>query len=202
MCCLIIFRTTSNISVEKIACNDNTNYLEMAENESSDQTEETEPEKLLLESSEALLGMPIDDKLPNREINHSLMDSFRKPCEKKTTRRAQDKMLDEIKKGLEERLVALKEMKQQECNDPIQTFFKSMASTVSTFPPESVVEAKMRIFNIVSEMELRLLKTKANTSTPVEIMTLTSPLSSKRFYPNLEKNKPIQSKVACSGKKN
>lgn len=98
MCYLIIFRTTSNISVEKIAFNDNTNYSEMAINDSFDQTEEIEPEKLLLKSSEPLLDMPIDDKLPNKETNHSLIDSFRKPCEKKITRRAQDKILDEIKK--------------------------------------------------------------------------------------------------------
>ncbi|XP_060861708.1 uncharacterized protein LOC132938721 [Metopolophium dirhodum] len=180
-------RTTSNISVEKKACNDNTNYSEMAVNDSFDQTEEIEPEKeLLLKSSEPLLDMPIDDKLPNTEINHSLIDSFTKPCEKKTTRRAQDKILDEIKKGREERLAALREMKQQESIDPIQTFFKSMASTVSMFPPESVVEAKMRIFNIVSEMELRLLKTKATTSTPpVETMTSTSTFSSNLQVPTI-----------------
>lgn len=103
------------------------------------------------------------------------MDAFRKPYEKKTTRRAQDKMLDEIKKGREERLAALREMKQNECSDPIQRFFKSMASTVSTFPPELALEAKMRIFNIVSEMELRILKAKANTNTPpIEPMASTS----------------------------
>jgi len=175
-----------NISVEKEACNDNTNYSEMAVNDSFDQTEEIEPEKLLLKSSEPLLEMPIDDKLPNTEINHSLIDSFTKPCEKKTTRRAQDKILDDIKKGREERLAALREMKQQESIDPIQTFFKSMASTVSMFPPESVVEAKMRIFNIVSEMELRLLKTKATTSTPpVETMTSTSTFSSNLQVPTI-----------------
>lgn len=82
--------------------------------------------------------------------------------------------------------MALREMKQQESTDPIQTFFKSMASTVSTFPPESVVEAKMRIFNIVSEMELRLLKTKATTSTPpVETMTSTSTFSSNLQVPTI-----------------
>lgn len=177
MCYLIIFRTTSNISVEKIACNDNTNCSEMAINDSFDQTEEIEPEKLLLKSSEPLLYMPIDDKLPNTEINHSLIYSFRKPCQKKK-QHEKLKILDEIKKRREERLAALREMKQQESIDPIQTFFKSTASTVSTFPPESVVETKMRIFNIVSEMELRLLKTKATTSTPpVETMTSTSTFS-------------------------
>jgi len=55
----------------------------MAVNDSFDQTEEIVPEERLLKSSEPLLDLPIDDKLPDTEINHSLIDSFRKPCEKK-----------------------------------------------------------------------------------------------------------------------
>lgn len=128
----------------------------MTENESFNRSEEIESEKLLLENSEPILSnidTPNDDQLLKNEINHSFMDAVRKPYEKKTTRRVQDKMLDEIKKGREERLAALKEMKQHEnSNDPIQIFFKSMAATVSTFPPESVVEAKMKVFNIISGM--------------------------------------------------
>jgi len=64
------------------------------------------------------------------------MDAFKKLYEKKPTRRTQDTMLDEIRKGREERLAVLSEMKQNECSDPIQFFFKSMASTVSIFCPE------------------------------------------------------------------
>jgi len=40
-----------------------------------------------------------------------------------------------------------------------------MASTVMTFPPELVVETRMRANNIVSEMELRALAAKVNTPT-------------------------------------
>lgn len=133
----------------------------MTENESFDQIEGTEPKKPLFENSEPILlniDKPIDHQLPKIEINHSLTDAFRKPYEKKTIRRAQDKMLDEIKKGRDERMATLREMKQYECNDPIQIFFKSMALTVSAFPPELAVEAKMKVFNIISEMELRLLR--------------------------------------------
>lgn len=171
MCRLIIFRTTSNISIERIACDDNTNYSETAE------TEKAEPEKLLPKSYEPLLNKdtPVDEQLPKKEISHSLVDVFRKPYEKTTAKRGRDRTLDEIKKGREERLAALRETKQHECNDPIQIFFKSMALTVSTFPPELAVEAKMRVFNIVSEMELRSLKAKANMNTlPVEPTTSTS----------------------------
>lgn len=162
--------------MEKIACDDNTNHSEMAENESFDQTGKTEPEKLLLRGYEPLLNIntPIDDQLSTKEINRNLTDARRKPYEKTTARRGRDTALDEIKKGREERLAASRETKLRECNDPIQMFFKSMALTVSTFPPELAVEAKMRVFNIVSEMELRSLKVKANMTTPpVEPMTST-----------------------------
>lgn len=49
-------------------------------------------------------------------------------------------------------------------------FFKCMASTISTFPPELAVEANKQVFNIVSEIELRTLKAnKTNTnSSPAE----------------------------------
>nr|CAD7459043.1 unnamed protein product [Timema tahoe] len=41
---------------------------------------------------------------------------------------------------------------------PIQTFFKSMASTVMTFPPHLIAETRMNVCNIVSEMEIRALR--------------------------------------------
>ncbi|VVC33424.1 BESS motif,MADF domain,SANT/Myb domain,Myb-like domain [Cinara cedri] len=171
-------RTTSNILMDKIACNDSINYSEMTENESFNQTEETEPKTLLLENSESILlkiNTPIDDQLLTKEINHSLLDAFRK---KQTIPRTQDKILDEIKKRREAPLMALREMRKYECNDSIQFFFKSMALTVSTFPPELAVEAKMKVFNIISEMELRLLKAKVNmNTTSVKPMTLTSSTS-------------------------
>lgn len=62
---------------------------------------------------------------------------FKKPH---GVRGGKDKIIHEIKKGL---------AKEAECNNPIQIFFKSMASTVMTFPPELVVETRMRINNIV-----------------------------------------------------
>jgi len=42
-------------------------------------------------------------------------------------------------------LAALKEMKQGECNDSMQISFKSIVSTIATFPPELAVEAEKRV---------------------------------------------------------
>lgn len=54
-----------------------------------------------------------------------------------------------------------------------------MASTVVTFPPELAVEAKMRDFNIISELELRALKAKSNISSLESIASSSSMLSTK-----------------------
>eukprot|EP00102_Acyrthosiphon_pisum_P018276 XP_008189970.1 PREDICTED: protein suppressor of variegation 3-7 [Acyrthosiphon pisum] len=71
------------------------------------------------------------------------------------------------------------------CNDPIQIFFKSMASTVATFPPELAVEAKTRVFNIISELELRAIKAKASNTTSVEPIVPVSPIPSKQIVPTI-----------------
>lgn len=121
------------------------------------------------------------------EVNHGNTDSpidvshetdcgpkqiyFKKPL---AARGGKDKIIQEIKKGREERLAMMKEMKEAECNNPIQIFFKSMASTVMTFPPELVVETRMRVNNIVSEMELRALTAKVNTPTHQHAITTPS----------------------------
>lgn len=47
-------------------------------------------------------------------------------------------------------------------DDPIDVFFKSMALSVKRLPPELVAEAKLKVCNIVSEMELRALRTFAD----------------------------------------
>ena len=65
----------------------------------------------------------------------------------------------------------MKEMKEAECSNAIQIFFKSMALTVMTFPPELVVETRMRVNNIVSEMELHALAAKVNTPTQQHAIT-------------------------------
>jgi len=97
-----------------------------------------------------------------------------------------ERLLQEIRQGREERLKMIKEIKQQsENNDPMQIFFKSMASTVSTFPPELAIEAKQKVFNIITELELRALKTKVNTSSSLEPIASTSAMSSTIPVPTL-----------------
>ncbi|KAL4148637.1 hypothetical protein QTP88_002817 [Uroleucon formosanum] len=174
-------RTESNI-----AYNENLNYSEVIENESFNQTAESEENcfsnnsgQVSLETYSSIVDQPLEN-----EIRDSLTDRFRKPYEKPKKIGTKDKIIEEIKKGREERLAALKEMRHGElCNDPIQFFFKSMASTFATFPPELAVEAKTRVFNIISELELRAIKAKATTS--VESIVSVSPIPSKQIVPTI-----------------
>jgi len=168
---VIIFRTKSNI-----ACNDHLNYSEIIENECFNQNSQSELEKISFSNSDFISlekDTPTVHQPLEKEIRDSMTDTFRKPYEKPKKIGTKDKMIEEIRKGREERLAVLKEMRQGD-HDPIQTFFKSMASTVATFPPELAIEAKTRVFNIISEMELRALNGKASYTSSVEPILRTS----------------------------
>lgn len=55
-------------------------------------------------------------------------------------------------------------MKLGDNNDPTHHFFKTMATTVLTFPPELRVEAKKRVFDVISELELQPVKENEKTN--------------------------------------
>ncbi|KAL4085181.1 hypothetical protein QTP88_027040 [Uroleucon formosanum] len=168
-------RTKSNITF-----NDNLNHSEViAANESFDQTAETESETMI--ETDTLMF----EQQQEKELRDILPEIFRKPHEKQTKRGTIDKTLEEIKKGREERLATLKEGKPGECYDSIQNFFKSVVFTVTTLPPELVVEAKKRVFNIIKELQLRALKTKDNIFSSLEPIASTSAMSSKIPVPTL-----------------
>lgn len=57
-----------------------------------------------------------------------------------------------LKKGIEERKIIF-ETNKFEKDDPIDTFFKSMASTVKTFSPSLKIKVKREVFNIVNNLE-------------------------------------------------
>jgi len=162
----VIFRTKSNIAVEGESIIDNSEV----ENGILDQTDYAESDEvnhsIVVENTDS----PLDESHKADSGPKELY--FKKPYK---VRGGKDKIIQEIKKGREERLAMMKEMKEAECNNPIQIFFKSMASTVITFPPELVVETRMRVNNIVSEMELRALTAKNNTPTITNNHATTTP---------------------------
>ncbi|GBN20320.1 Major centromere autoantigen B [Araneus ventricosus] len=60
----------------------------------------------------------------------------------------------------ESELVAVTETEYKPLEHPIETFFKSMAATVLTFPPHLMAIAKLNVCKLITELELRALTEK------------------------------------------
>ncbi|KAL5236617.1 hypothetical protein ACI65C_004027 [Semiaphis heraclei] len=157
-------RTKSSIMIEKHI--ENTASLDCSEitvSDSAHQTENYNSEMYIEPTSETSIN-EYDNNL-NNTSNVVPNEIFKNDNEKQKKGGNKERLLQEIRQGREERLKMFKEIKQQSENHPIQIFFKSMASTVMTFSPELVVEARNRVCNIVSEIELRALKTNISMGT-------------------------------------
>jgi len=72
-----------------------------------------------------------------------------------------EKLLADIFRGREERLQILKRMAEKteeaESHNPVFTFFKSMAQTVTQFPPSIIAETRVKICQLVAQMEAKAL---------------------------------------------
>jgi len=72
-----------------------------------------------------------------------------------------EKLLAHTFRGREERLQILKRMTEKteegESHNPVFTFFKSMAQTVTQFPPSITAETRVKICQLVAQMEAKAL---------------------------------------------
>ena len=72
-----------------------------------------------------------------------------------------EKLLADIFRGREERLQILKRMagktEEAESHNPVFTFFKSMAQIVMRFPPSIIAETRVKICQLVAQMEAKAL---------------------------------------------
>ena len=72
-----------------------------------------------------------------------------------------EKLLADIFLGREERLQILKRMAEKteeaESHNPVLTFFRSMAQTVTQFPPSIIAETRVKICQLVAQMEAKAL---------------------------------------------
>ena len=68
-----------------------------------------------------------------------------------------EKLLVEISRGREERLKILKRMAEKtemaDSHNPVFTFLKSMVQTVTQFPPNIIAETRVKMCQLVAEME-------------------------------------------------
>lgn len=83
-------------------------------------------------------------------------------CQKKN----KEKLSDQILEGRKERMQMLQTLIDKSTTvpieDPIDLLFRCMAGTVKTFPPIYQAEAKAKLFQVVSEIELKVLKDHQN----------------------------------------
>jgi hypothetical protein len=81
--------------------------------------------------------------------------------QKKRPKLVKEKILEEVKKGHEDRKRVSKDLLSEEKFDtaehPVEMFFRSMAKIVMTFPPHLIAETRNKVCSIISEMELRSL---------------------------------------------
>jgi len=86
---------------------------------------------------------------------------------KKRPKLTKEKILEEIKKGHEDRKRVSKDLLSEEKSDtaehPVEMFFRSMAKIVMTFPPHLIAETRNKVCSIISEMELHSI---AEQNTP------------------------------------
>ncbi|XP_068084375.1 uncharacterized protein [Anabrus simplex] len=123
------------------------------------------------------LGTGTEDNEEKEELNFheertrsGEADSHGNPSYKK--RKAiflKDRALDEIKKGRESRMAIMKQIlaiksEGHKEDHPVIDFFKSMAKTVMEFSPELIAETRMKVCQIVTEMEMRHLYQQRTTS--------------------------------------
>nr|CAD7201477.1 unnamed protein product [Timema douglasi] len=102
------------------------------------------------EDEEADDSLVLEDKTPKRKGCGPAAPKKRNKIDRLTEeawRERYNQLFDEIT-----------EQRNLPADHPIQTFFKSMASTVMTFPPHLIAETRMNVCNIVSEMEIRALR--------------------------------------------
>ena len=129
------------------------------------------------DTSIPLTGSTPDNSVNTVATNFSQNDEQRTPVY--TTQQCSTKKKDNTGKILEilqnrsnQREVIMKNFRERniEEDDPTLMFFKSMAMTVKSFPPELIVEAKSRVYEIVSTLELQSIR-QSKQQFPQELPT-------------------------------
>ena len=87
----------------------------------------------------------------------------------KRSRNNSQLVLDVLEKSTAERQKLLKNMMSaaDQDSDPTSLFFKSIAMTVKTFPPQLIAEAKASVFTIINALELRALRVRDNGASDI-----------------------------------
>ncbi|XP_063235276.1 transcription factor Adf-1-like [Bacillus rossius redtenbacheri] len=146
----------SSININEIIEN-NQETQEMVDDCPSEECNQFQEE----ESAQESTNWPSEQTSSSELLNSSI---------KKRKITVKEKMLDEIRKGREERGKILKDLLENRGQDrsqhPIDIFFQSMSETVKQFPPHLIAETRLKVCQVVSQMELRSLMEHQNQTNP------------------------------------
>ncbi|KAJ8938643.1 hypothetical protein NQ314_011382 [Rhamnusium bicolor] len=143
--------TQSNITTEEL--NENSNN-ELNENPVG-QDENTVSETVISNNNSVNTAVNLISENGQKRTGSSTPTS----CLKKRKDNS-GKIIEILQKRSTERENLLKNIcgKNIEEEDAVLTFFKSLAMTVKSFPPELIVQAKFRVHHIISELELQSIQ--------------------------------------------
>jgi len=106
----------------------------------------------------------IDMEMDSSETGESRLAKRKLSNEKTQNKKTQKEDLAALfSKSMEQRQKMFLALNDDE-EDPIDTFFKSMAQTVKTFNPNLKIKAKTEIFNIVTKLEIENINPPTSTS--------------------------------------
>ncbi|XP_060865139.1 uncharacterized protein LOC132941213 [Metopolophium dirhodum] len=134
-----------------------------SENENNSILEDSEVQELnntpsiIPSTSQGYVG-PIEDIIEDNIENINSVPEKRKSNTEKWPPKKQkqnEEWISVLKQGSEERKKIFEIINKVEEDDPIDTFFKSMASTVKTFSTSLKIKAKKEIFDIVNNLEFQ-----------------------------------------------
>ncbi|CAI6353330.1 unnamed protein product [Macrosiphum euphorbiae] len=115
------------------------------------------------------------------ESNKRTLDTDKMPVKNKKTKQNDD-LIEFLKKSSDERKEILNKINNDQEEDPIDAFFKSMALTVKQFSSNFKIKSKKEVFNIITQLEIENNNsdslTRQNLHRPAVDYTFSSPSSS------------------------
>ena len=106
-------------------------------------------------------GIPItnvEETQTSAFIKKGTMDNSTESKRKKTKPNFAGEVLAALKKSRLERDEIMSQIKSAPAEDDTDTFFHSLAKTVKTFPPLMKAQIKRKLFEVVSDAEIELLR--------------------------------------------
>lgn len=162
---IFCFRSQSNFQTNLTDADqgepENSSQCTAGDEQDTTETDDTTEEQLNGNELKRKGEMSRSRKLDTDEHKFSKSKSLVRPSIKKN--KANDTLVQLLKNKEQDRQQLGKyvtEIMETSEENEVDLFFRSLAATVKKFEPEDVIEAKMKIFNVVTEIEIRNQRAK------------------------------------------